>query len=373
MWSLGIITLCLLTGDPFISFEELQDLTQTDIAAKLAEAGRDYPQWRHLNLQGKDFIKKLLVLEPLRRMTAKEAVNHEWFRKPTRIAVELDKLYERSIVFWSKRSNHIGIVEDLPDVLPDVAGRKKGQSNKANNAHRNSAHKRIPDAASPYFGLERHLHPRGARTKSSLYSQRKRILAALKEGDSQFIDATAQPEHGIVARTERLISSFRLHKKDFATEMSDSMPPILRPTELSFTSSAVRTKLATRPGRPTAGVPKKGTPITSNIVGANVSGEQKALVEASESDEGGRDSAILANKPRRRTPSPKTGLSIRYVDANDLFGTIPIEIKAAEAAEAEHAAYDDLYHSSLDGEDEEMEDNSDERLAKPLARSYILS
>ena len=248
-----------------------------------------------------------------------------------------------------------------------------GQSGKANNAHRNSAHKRIPDTASPYFGLERHLHLRGARTKSSLYSQRKRILAALKEGDSQFIDTTEQPEHGIVVRTERLISSFRLQKKDFATEMSDSMPPILRPTEPSSTNSAVRTKLITGPGRITAGVPKKGMSIMSNIVGANVSGEQKALVEASESEEGGRDSAVFANKPRRRTPSPKTGLSIRQVDANDMFGAIPIEIKAAEAAEAEHAAYDDLCQSFLDGEDEEMEDNSDERPAKPLSRSYILS
>lgn len=373
MWSLGIITICLLTGDPFISFEELQDLSQADIAVKLAEAGRDYPQWRHLNLQGKDFIRKLLVLEPLKRMTAKEAVNHEWFRKPTRIAVELDKLYERSIVFWSQRSNHIGIVEDLPDALLDVSGRKMGQSNKANNAHQNSAQERIPDAASPYFGLERHLNPRGARTKSSRYSQRKRILAALKEGDSQFIDSTAQPEYGIVANPERLKSPFRLQNKDSATEMRDSIPPILQPTELSFTNSAVKTKRATRPGHSTAGKPTKGTSITSNIIGVNVSGEQKAPVEVSESEDEASDSARFANKPRRRTTSAKTGLSIRHVDANDMFGTIPIEIKAAEAAEAENAAYDDLFHSYLDGEDEEMEDHSAERPAKPLARSYTLS
>jgi serine/threonine protein kinase len=369
MWSLGIITLCLLTGDPFISFEELQDLNQTDIAVKLAQTGRNYPQWRHLNLQGKDFIKRLLVLEPLRRMTAKEAVDHEWFRKPTRIAVELDKLYERSIVFWSKRLSHIGIVEDLPDVLPDVSGRKNFLSNKANNVHRKVAQKRIPEAASPYFGLDRHLHPRGARTKSSLHSQRKRILAELKEADSQFIDSTTRPEEGMAVKLGRFKSSSHLQREDLATDMSSSSTPILRPKEPSSTSGAVRTTLASRPGRPATGEPRGGT---NTISGANMSGPQRAVVEAPES-EGDTNNAISANKPRRRTSSPKTGLGIRQVDGNDLFGTIPIEIKAAEAAEAEHAAYDDLFQSFLDREDEEMYDDFAEIPVKPLTSGYTLS
>jgi len=372
MWSLGIITLCLLTGDPFISFEELQDLNQTDIAVKLAQASRNYPQWRHLNLQGKDFVKRLLVLEPLRRMTAKEAVDHEWFRKPTRIAVELDKLYERSIVFWSKRLSHIGIVEDLPDVLSDASGRKKSQLNKANDVHRKVAHKRIPEAASPYFGLDRHLHPRGARTKSSLHLQRKRILAELKEAESQFIDSMARPEQVMAAKLAKSKSSSRLQKEGLATDMSGSTTPVLRPKESSSTSRAVRTELTSRPGRPTAGEPRRGTSITSTISGVNMSGQQKAVVEALES-KGDTNNATSANKPRRRTSSPKAGLSIKQVDGNDLFGTIPIEIKAAEAAEAEHAAYDDIFQSFLDGEDEEMYDDSAEILVKPLTSGYTLT
>lgn len=371
MWSLGIITLCLLTGDPFISFEELQNLSQTDIAVKLAEAGRDYPQWRHLNLQGKDFIRKLLLLDPLKRLTAKEAVNHDWFRKPTRIAVELDKLYERSIVFWSKRSNHIGIIEGLPDVLPDVSGRKKLHSNKVNNSHRKLAHKKIPEAASPYFGLERHLQPRGARTKSSLHSQRKRVLAELKEADSRFIDTTAQPHLGTVAKMAKPKSSCRPQREDFATDLSDSTSSILRPPQPSSTNSVIRTNLAKRPRRPMAGEPRRGTSITSNILGANMSGEQKAENEAGESEEPNTDATISANNSRQRRASLKTGLSIRHVDANDLFSTIPIEIKAAEAAEAEHAAYDE-FQSFLDNEDEEMDDDSAEIPTKPLTRGYTL-
>jgi hypothetical protein len=373
MWSLGIITICLLTGDPFIPFEELQDLTQTEIAVKLVEATRDCPQWRQLNLQGKDFIKKLLVLEPLKRMTAREAVNHDWFRKPTRIAVELDKLYERSIVFWSRRSNHIGIVEDLPNVLPDASGRRKVHSNKVNKFYRKLAHKKIPEAASPYFGLERHLQPRGARTKSSLHTQRKRILAELKEANSPFIDNTAQPQQGAVAKIAKLKSSGCLRREDIVTDMTGSAFSVLQPPQSSSTKSVIRTNLAKHPRHPIAGEPWRGTSIMSNTPGVNTSGEQKTRVNAPESEQEDRDNVISADKARRRTSSAKTGLSIRHVDVNDLFGTIPIEIKAAEAAEAEHAAYDDLFQNFLDGKDEEMCDNSADRTAKPLTRSYTLS
>jgi hypothetical protein len=368
MWSLGIITLCLLTGDAFISFEELQDMSQADIAVKLAEASRDYPQWRHLNLQGKDFIKKLLVLEPLKRMTAKDAVNHDWFRKPARVALELDKLYERSIVFWSKRSNHIGIVEDLPNVVPE-----KAQPEKGSNARRKSSHQRIPDAASPYFGLERHLHPRGARSRSRLYSQRKRLLAELKEADTQFIVTMAQPKQDIVPKVARPEKSFRLQNEDFPIDMSDSAPPILRPIEPSSTGTAITMSLAARSRQPTDTAPRRRISVTSNSLVANRKGQRMSIIEGPESGDGEAQSGNVANKARHRQPSAKTGPFIRQVDANDLFGTIPIEIKAAEAAEAAHAAYDDLFQSFLDNEDEEMADDSAERPAKPLTRSYILS
>ena len=367
MWSLGVITLCLLTGSPFISFEELQDMNQADIAAKLAQAGHDYPPWSQ---QGKDFIKKLIVLEPLKRMTAKEAVDHDWFRKPTRIAVELDKLYERSLVFWSKRPNYIGIVEDLPDVLPKVVRPKKVLSNKGSNARRKLAHKKVPDVASPYFSLERHLHPRGAPNKSSLYSQRKRMLEDLKDAGSPFIDTTEKLERGAVTKLARLKSSFRLQREEFDADMTGITSPIRRPTEPSSTDTVIET-LTSQLRRPIFTVLKGGS-IVNNGLGAGMDGMQSAIPERPTDEYDKTHDEISANKAQRRQPSPETGSSIRQVDACDLFGTIPIEIKAAGAAAAERAAYDD-FQSFLDNEDEEMEYYSVESPPKTHTRSYSIS
>ncbi len=350
-----------------MSFEELQNMNQADIVVKLAEAAHDYPQWSQ---QGKDFIKKLIVLEPLKRMTAKEAVDHDWFRKPARIALELDKLYERSIGFWSKRPNYIGIIEDLPDVLPEVVGPTRSRSSKGKCAHQKFTHKKIPDAASPYFGLERHLHLQGGRTKSSLHSQRKRLLEELKEADSQFINTTARPEQGIATKTARLKSSFRLRREDFAAEMSDVTPSIHRPREPGSADTAVET-LASQLRRPTFSVPRR-RPITSSGLGVDMYEEHIALLVGPEGGHVKTHNTITANRARPRQPSPETGSSIRQVDACDLFGTVPIEIRAAEAAEAEHAAYEDFQHF-LDHEDEEMEDHPAERQEKPPTRSSSVS
>jgi hypothetical protein len=61
------------------------------------------------------------------------------------------------------------------------------------------------------------------------------------------------------------------------------------------------------------------------------------------------------------------------VDANDLFGTVPIEIKAAEAAEAAQAAYEDMDESFSFSQEAASEDETIERPTKLLARSYTFS
>lgn len=367
MWSMGIITLCLLTGDAFISFEELQTMNQSGITAKLATASGDYPQWRHLNFHGKDFVKRLLVLEPLKRMMAKEAVNHDWFRKPARIALELDKLYERATVFWSQRSNYIGIIEDLPDVI----GPEDGQSTKRDGSRSKSAGKRVPDAASPYFSLDRHLQPKGARTRSILHSKRKRILEELKEADSQFLANPTQLKNSLEITNTRRKTSFPLSRKKAAIGISQSTAPLPRPPEPSLASTPIKITLSSRPGRPADVESRKRKPIMNNALGAHMNGRKLATTEGTESGEA--ETLISANTPRCRKLTPETGLSMRQVNANDLFGTIPIEIKAAKDAEAAHAAYDEMYESFTYIEDGGSEDDALKRPAKLVARSYTFS
>lgn len=339
MWSMGIITLCLLTGDAFISFDELHVMSQADIALKLATANYHYPQWRHLNCHGKDFIKRLLVLEPLKRMTAKEAVSHDWFQKPARIAMELDKLYERATAFWSRRTNTTGVVEDLPDII-----RTEGwQSIMRGNARQKLAHKRIPDASSPYFSLERHLQPPGARSKSSLNSKRKRILAELKESDSPFIAATMQSEYDYATKIVGPKTSFPLYRKESAIGMSNTL---LRPQEPCSTRTAIEISPATNQGQVTGTEKRRRKSITSDGSETNMIELQRAIIEGIKCRETVMASVVSANTPECRKFSAVTGPSIRHVDANDLFGT-PIEIKAAEAAEAAHKHYTRSYSKVL--------------------------
>src|SRR5450432_1666113 len=190
MWSLGVITLCLLTGETLMPFSQLQKTSQAHIAAILVQASETHPQWRDVNVHGKDFVSKLLILDPSRRMGSSDAVEHEWFCKPTRMATELDKLYERANKFWARHPCRTSIIEELPNVAE-----QRGSSGR-NTLPR--TRKKLPDTtASPYFGLERHLQPQDAPSRSKMHSKRKRVLEELKQSDSQFIITRAQSEANV--------------------------------------------------------------------------------------------------------------------------------------------------------------------------------
>ena len=49
------------------------------------------------------FVRKLLVKDPERRMTAAEALEHSWYTKPAREAQALDEGLQRINRFWEKR------------------------------------------------------------------------------------------------------------------------------------------------------------------------------------------------------------------------------------------------------------------------------
>lgn len=297
MWSLGVVTLCLLTGDALITFDALQEMSQSDIATILAKANDEHPKWRDLNIYGQDFVKKLLVLNPENRMTSRDAVKHDWFTKPAKVAVELENLYERANIFWPKRRHSVGIVEDLPDVtlVEEI------DSLTYNGVRLPSqTPKKIPDAtASKYFGLERHLHSPGALSKSKLNSNRTRVLKALKEADAPFIDTISQSKGTSNALTtaklplthpETSASKAQVKKMNWTTTLSDAPPA---------SKSRKRTK-----------------------------GLEETCIRTEN-----LSNLRLANKTRRLNAQPHRDLVIKEVNSNDLFGT-PIEIKAAQPAEA---------------------------------------
>eukprot|EP01103_Thecamoeba_quadrilineata_P019181 TRINITY_DN7660_c0_g1_i1.p1 TRINITY_DN7660_c0_g1~~TRINITY_DN7660_c0_g1_i1.p1 ORF type:complete len:304 (+),score=56.07 TRINITY_DN7660_c0_g1_i1:23-934(+) len=84
LWSIGVITYILLCGFPPFYHENLGNLFE-DIMAANYDFPEDY--WNHISKEAKDFIKRLLVVNPAERMTAAQARSHGWLQKQ-KVAVD---------------------------------------------------------------------------------------------------------------------------------------------------------------------------------------------------------------------------------------------------------------------------------------------
>ena len=79
LWSLGVIAYLMLSGS--LPFDDRE--SEEEIARKTVSEDPPYKGsiWKKISDEAKDFIKKLLVKNPEKRMNVKEALQHEWFRK----------------------------------------------------------------------------------------------------------------------------------------------------------------------------------------------------------------------------------------------------------------------------------------------------
>jgi pheromone a factor receptor len=118
MWSIGVITANLLSNEALFAaprFEPnphdyiLQLAAKCDISVIDDES---HPVWSNVSDKPKDFVKNLLVLRELDRMTAKQALAHPWFTNPC-LAEEFEALYARSIRDWQPRRKVSKLVEPV--------------------------------------------------------------------------------------------------------------------------------------------------------------------------------------------------------------------------------------------------------------------
>eukprot|EP01102_Stenamoeba_stenopodia_P006424 TRINITY_DN1759_c1_g1_i2.p1 TRINITY_DN1759_c1_g1~~TRINITY_DN1759_c1_g1_i2.p1 ORF type:complete len:670 (+),score=173.94 TRINITY_DN1759_c1_g1_i2:118-2127(+) len=77
MWGVGIITYILLSGYPPF-YSDTDDLAEIFQQIMKAEYKCDPKIWSRISLEAKEFVEALLVLDPKRRMTAKQALEHPW-------------------------------------------------------------------------------------------------------------------------------------------------------------------------------------------------------------------------------------------------------------------------------------------------------
>jgi len=78
IWSIGVITYVLLCG-----FTPFYGDNQRQLFERILHAQFDFPspEWDDISAQAKDFVKKLLVVNPAQRLSAGQALAHEWIQR----------------------------------------------------------------------------------------------------------------------------------------------------------------------------------------------------------------------------------------------------------------------------------------------------
>ena len=85
MWAIGVILFLLLSGDyPF----DPSDGDQLNEAIVRGRYSFSNPVWKGVSTGAKDLISKLLVVDPSRRLTARDALKHFWVRAGMTEAVD---------------------------------------------------------------------------------------------------------------------------------------------------------------------------------------------------------------------------------------------------------------------------------------------
>ena len=74
-WSVGVVLFILLSGSPPFYDEDNFELFEK---IKKCRYSLDTPQWDGISPEAKDFISKLLVADPTKRISGDELMQHPW-------------------------------------------------------------------------------------------------------------------------------------------------------------------------------------------------------------------------------------------------------------------------------------------------------
>jgi calcium/calmodulin-dependent protein kinase I len=87
MWSLGVVVFILLGG--YAPFEEKDQKT---LFHKIVKADYEFHDeyWSSISDDAKDLIRSLLTLDPRKRLTASQALEHKWITASDHILAEQD-------------------------------------------------------------------------------------------------------------------------------------------------------------------------------------------------------------------------------------------------------------------------------------------
>nr|XP_002128230.1 calcium/calmodulin-dependent protein kinase type IV-like [Ciona intestinalis]XP_009858323.1 calcium/calmodulin-dependent protein kinase type IV-like [Ciona intestinalis] len=101
IWAIGVIAYILLCGfEPFHDDRGDQAMFQRILKCDYKFVS---PCWDDISLGAKDLVKKLLVLNPKRRLTAKAALEHPWVKGEAANFVHMDRTIDKIKSYNAKR------------------------------------------------------------------------------------------------------------------------------------------------------------------------------------------------------------------------------------------------------------------------------
>ena len=146
MWSVGVITYILLCGYPPFYDEDQASLFETIIRGKF-EFHTEY--WGNISASAKDLIKKLLTVDPAKRLTAKEALQHPWVSGKDASQTDLLKNISSGIQRYSgNRLRAVGKAVIMVNRLKQMSVDHQAQAQPAQAAQAAQATPAQPAAAS---------------------------------------------------------------------------------------------------------------------------------------------------------------------------------------------------------------------------------
>jgi len=137
MWSLGVILYIVLCGYPPFQHEQQNKLFKQILRADFHFHS---PWWDKVSDEAKDIVCRLLVVDPARRLTPKQAMQHPWMQKRgPGSSVDVDKLqdYVRRINKRKFRMLKNAIVASR--IISEIASGTRTSGRPAGNAQQSSS------------------------------------------------------------------------------------------------------------------------------------------------------------------------------------------------------------------------------------------
>eukprot|EP00004_Rigifila_ramosa_P021673 TRINITY_DN580_c0_g1_i2.p1 TRINITY_DN580_c0_g1~~TRINITY_DN580_c0_g1_i2.p1 ORF type:complete len:336 (-),score=80.65 TRINITY_DN580_c0_g1_i2:706-1686(-) len=110
MWSVGVITYILLCGFPPFYDDNVQVLFE-----QIKAGHYDFPDqwWGNISESAKDLIRKLLTVDPAKRLTAVEALQHPWLTGETASTSHLPDTLKSMKSFNARRKFKMAVIATI--------------------------------------------------------------------------------------------------------------------------------------------------------------------------------------------------------------------------------------------------------------------